>query len=167
MVTSDSPETEPVVRIKRVGGIVVLLGGVLTAVAYWALPLADIPLVGSLTAPAVIKHASNSGSLGLLRLVPITAVLTILLGVWLVLRRPTGRSRQVGSALILVCSVLGVLAYLIPLRALNKAITSSGVSFLGIHATTFTGTGFWLALIGVIISAVGVAIELASLRTED
>jgi hypothetical protein len=139
----------------------------LTAAAYWALPVATVPLVGSLTAPSLIGQISDPGSLGLLGLAPITSLITIVLAVWLLVGRLAGGARQLVSAAILLCAVLSAAAYLIPLGTVDHAITSTGASELGIRATTFTGIGFWLAVVGAVISGVGAIIELSALRRRD
>jgi hypothetical protein len=145
----------------------VLIGGLFTALAYWILPVATVPLVGSLTAPSLIGQIDDPGSFGLLHLVPVTSLITILLAVWLLVGRLAGRARQLVSAAVLLCAVLSAAAYLIPLSTVDNAITSSGASELGIRATTFTGIGFWLAVVGAVISAVGAVIELSGLQRRD
>lgn len=165
MAASGGSDTAPIVRnVKRTGGVIAVVGGLLAALAYWVMPVATIPLVGSVTAPALIEEASDAASLGLLRIVPVTVILTILLGFWLLLARPSGRFRPVAAVVVLLCSLLTVVAYLIPLGRIDNAITSSGAAELGIRATTFTGAGFWLAIIGAVVAAIGAIVELSSLR---
>ena len=48
----------------------------------------------------------------------------------------------------------------------GNQITNSGISELGISAATFTGAGFWLALIGAIAAFLGAAVELDTSRKQ-
>lgn len=151
-------------RVSRTSGGIVLTGGVLTALAYWLLPVATIPLVGSVAAPSLLEATADSGSFGLLRLVPITVLLTIVAGVWLLVGAG-GRARMIASLGVLLCAVLTLLAYLVPLGRVDQALDSAGADELGIHATNLTGAGFWLALIGAVVAGVGAIVELAATRT--
>jgi hypothetical protein len=155
-------DTGAVRGVGRTSGVIVLAGGVLIALAYWVLPVATVPLVGSVSAPALVDEVSGA-SFGLLRVVPLTALLTVAAGVWL-LARPTGRGRRVAQLLALGCAVLTALAYLVPLGRVDQALDSAGADSLGIEATNLTGTGFWLALIGSVVAAVGAAVPLATAR---
>jgi hypothetical protein len=145
----------------RPGGVIAVVGGALTALAYLVMPLATVPLLGSVTAPNLAGAPGDDGSLALLPLVPIAAAVIIGIGLWLLLGRPGTRARTVGAVGILACAVLVALAYLIPLNSLNNEITSVGADIFGISATTFTGTGFWFTLIGALVAAVGAAVELS------
>lgn len=149
-----------VLTANRPGGVIALVGGVLTGLAYLVLPVATVPLIGSITAPSLAGQAPDTPSLGLLPLVPVASVVTIAVGLWLALAAPKGRARVVGAGGVLVCAVLTVLAYLLPYVQVNNAINESGAASLGISATTFTGSGFWLALIGALLAAIGAGLEL-------
>jgi hypothetical protein len=167
MTTSRGARTKPIARIKRTASVVALAGGLLTALAYWLLPVATVPLVGSLTAPSLVGQIADPGSIGLLYLAPVTSLITILLAVWGLVGHLAGRARQLVSAVILLCAVLSAAAYLIPLGTVDNAITSSGASELGIRATTFTGIGFWLAVVGAVVCGVGAIIELSGIQRRD
>jgi hypothetical protein len=165
MAASRDPGAEPVVRkVKRTGGLVIAVGGLLTALAYWVLPMASVPLVGSLTATTLIEEASGSGPFGLLRFVPATAIVTVLIGLWLLLGTPSGTPPWVGAIVVLLCSALTALAYLVPLGRVDNELISSGVSDLGLRATNLTGAGFWLALAGAFVAAIGAAVQLTAVR---
>jgi hypothetical protein len=164
MTNSGEPAEAPIARTKRTAAVIALLGGLLTALAYWTLPVATIPLVGSLTAPSLTGQVSDSGSLGLLGLVPVTSLLTILLAGWLLVGGLVSRTGQLAAVAILVCAVLTAAAYLVPLGTVDNVITSSGADSLGIRATTFTGVGFWLGVIGAVVSGIGAIIALSSLH---
>jgi len=146
---------------RRPGDVVAAIGGVLTLFAYLVLPVATIPLIGSVSAPALADEVSDAGSLALLRIVPVTAVVTIAIGVWLWFGKAALRARAIGAIVILVCAVLTALAYLIPYARLQGAITDIGANSLGISATTFTGIGFWCGLLGAVVSAIGAAVQLS------
>ena len=150
--------------VSRVSGGIVLAGGVLSALAYWLLPVATVPLVGSVTAPGLTGQTSGSDTFGLLRLVPWTVALTILAGAWL-LARSTGRGRLIAALGSLLCAVLTVIAYLAPLGKVDQALDSVGADSLGIQATSPTGAGFWVALIGAVVAGVGAVVELATARS--
>jgi hypothetical protein len=162
MTSSGRVETDrPVGSGKRPGGVIAIVGGVLAGLAYLVLPVATVPLLGSITAPSLAGEVGAGGSLALLPLVPVAAAATIGIGLWLWLGSPGSRARTVGASGILLCSVLTALAYLIPLNSLDNEITSAGADIFGISATTFTGTGFWFTLLGAVLAAVGAAVELA------
>jgi hypothetical protein len=146
---------------RRPGDVVAAIGGLLTLLAYLVLPVATIPLLGSVSAPDLTEGTSDAGSLALLRIVPIAAVVTIAIGLWLWLGKAARRARAVGAIVILVCAVLTALAYLIPYARLQGAISDIGASSLGISATTFTGIGFWCGLLGAVVSGIGAAVQLS------
>ncbi|MDT7749664.1 MAG: hypothetical protein QOD96_3326, partial [Pseudonocardiales bacterium] len=110
---------------KRPGGVIAIVGGVLAGLAYLVLPVATVPLLGSITAPSLAGEVGAGGSLALLPLVPVAAAATIGIGLWLWLGSPGTRARTVGASGILLCSVLTALAYLIPLNSLDNEITSA------------------------------------------
>lgn len=149
--------------VSRVSGSIILSGGILSALAYWLLPVATVPLIGSVTAPGLVDQTSNSGSFEVLRLVPWTVVLTVVAGGWL-LARPAGRGRLIPTLVALGCAVVTVIAYVVPLGRVDQALDSAGADSLGIHATSLTGSGFWGALIGSVVAGVGAVVGLATAR---
>ncbi len=151
-------------RIGRLSGGIILIGGILSALAYWLLPVAEVPLVGSVSAPELVGQVSDGGSFGLLRLVPWTVLLIILAGAWL-LARSAGPGRPVLAVVALICALATGLAYLVPLGKVDQALDSAGADSLGIQATSLTGGGFWLALIGAVVALVGAVVELATGRS--
>jgi hypothetical protein len=150
--------------VSRTSGAIILAGGILTALAYWLMPVATIPLIGSVTAPDLLGAAADSGSFGLLRLVPVTVLAVVVAGVWL-LARSTGRGRPIASLVAVVCAAVTLLAYLIPLGRVDQALDRAGADQLGIDATNLTGAGFWVTLIGAVVTIVGAVVELATART--
>jgi hypothetical protein len=86
-------------------------------------------------------------------------VLTVLAGAWLLLR-----GQRAVALLALVCAVLTTLAYLVPLTQVDQALDDAGADSLGIQATTLTGAGFWLGLIGAIVAGVGALMRLVTAR---
>jgi hypothetical protein len=149
---------------RRTGGGIILAGGVLIALAYWVLPVATLPLIGSVSAPTLSAQASSTASFGLLRLVPLTVLVAIAAGVWL-LARPTGRAAAIATVVALGCAGVTALAYLVPLAKVDDALDSVGADTLGIEATNLTGLGFWVALIGVAVTALGAITELVRRRS--
>jgi hypothetical protein len=136
------------------GSLIATAGGILTELAYLTMPVATLPLIGSITA-----------GLALLHVVPIAAAGIIGLGLWLRLGNPSRTVAMMASIGILVCSMLIAVAYLVPYNSLNSDLEGSWASALGISATSFTGGGFWIALIGTIIASIGAIIELVGVRT--
>ncbi|WP_028933911.1 hypothetical protein [Pseudonocardia spinosispora] len=149
---------------RRLGGGLTAGGGVLVGVAYLLLPVASIPLIGSLTAPSLAGELPDAGSLTLLRLVPLTSVVMLGVGLWLVLARTGAGAAKVASAVVVVCAVLTALAYLMPYGELSREISGSGAEELGISATTFTGSGFWCALLGAVVAAAGAVVVFTGAR---
>jgi hypothetical protein len=163
MVETRNADVRSARGVGRVSGGIILAGGILSALAYWLLPVADIPLVGSVTAPGLIDQLPDSGSFNWLRLVPWTVVLTAVAGLWL-LSRSTSKGRSIVALGSLLCAVVTVIAYLMPLNKVDQALDSAGADALGIHATSLTGAGFWVALIGAVVAGVGAVVELATAR---
>jgi hypothetical protein len=146
------------------GGVIAIGGGLINGLTYLMLPVATIPLVGSLSAPDLASAAPQAPSLALLHIVPVAALATVGVGVWLIIGRPAGRAQRIGAVALLGCAAAIALAYLWPFARLQDELSSSGVSSLGITATTFTGVGFWLAVIAAIATAAGGVIELSGSR---
>jgi hypothetical protein len=149
--------------MRRTGAGIILAGGILTALAYWVLPVATVPLIGSVSAPTLTDQASSTTSFWLLRTVPLAVVLTIAAGGAL-LARPGGRASLIAAVLALLCAGLTALAYLVPLAKVDDALDSVGANTLGIEATNLTGVGFWVALMGAGATALGAITELARQR---
>lgn len=146
------------------GGVIGLVGGVVSGLVYLVLPAATIPLVGSLRAPDLAGAAPTATSFSLLPVVPVAAVVAALVGLWLIVGKPAGRSQRIGAAVLIGCAAIIAVAYLLPFSRVQDELTGSGVSSYGITATTFTGSGFWLALIGAVVIAAGGIIELIGSR---
>jgi len=147
------------------GGVLGLIGGVMSGLVYLLLPAATIPLVGSLRAPELAGASSTATSLSLLPIVPVAALISLAVGLWLVAGRPDGRAQRVGAAVLIACAVAIAVAYLLPFGRVQDELSGSGVSDYGITATTFTGSGFWLALIAAVVTAAGGIVELTGART--
>jgi hypothetical protein len=145
---------------KTSGGVLAIAGGLINVLTYLWLPVGTIPLVGSLSAPDLASAAPEAHSLGLLQIVPVAALVTVGVGLWLVMGRPRGRARGTGAVALLVCAAVTAVAYLWPFARLQDELGESGVSSLGITAATFTGIGFWLAVIAAIVTAAGGLMEL-------
>lgn len=148
----------------RPGGVLAVLGGLLAGLAYLLVPVAKVPLVGQVTAPALEQAAPSYPSLAMLPFVPIAALVILAIGGLLLLARLGRREHRVAGALVLLCSAFIALAYLLPFNALQSEIRELGTSGLGISAATFTGGGFWFALVGALVAATGAALELGEPR---
>jgi hypothetical protein len=160
---SRSDRTELARPVRRTGASIILIGGILIALAYWVLPVATVPLIGSVSAPTLTDQSSSITSFSLLGLVPLTVVLIIAAGGWL-LARPVGGASSIAAIVALVCAGVTALAYLVPLAKVDDALDSAGADSLGIETTNLTGVGFWVALIGVVVTALGAITELARRR---
>ena len=146
------------------GGVMGLTGGLVNGLVYLLLPAATIPLVGSLRAPELAGAAPTATSLSLLPVVPVVAVVCAAVGLWLIIGRPLGSARRIGAwALIGGAAIIGI-AYLFPFARVQDELSGSGVTSYGITATSFTGSGFWLALIGAVVTAAGGIVELTGAR---
>lgn len=145
----------------RPGGVLAVLGALLTGLAYLLLPVAKVPLVGEVAAPALNELASEYASLALLPFVPLAALVTLAVGVYLMVVNLGRSARRAAGIVVLACSAFIALAYLVPFNALQSEIQEAGASGIGISAATFTGSGFWFALVGALVSAVGAALELS------
>lgn len=146
------------------GGVIALCGGVVGGLTYLLLPVATIPLVGSLAAPDLAGAAPEAPSLALLHIVPVAVLVTIGVGLWLLIGKPAGRAQRIGGVVLIGCAAVIAFAYLWPFARLQDELSGSGVSSLGITATTFTGIGFWLAVIAAVVTATGGIVELTGAR---
>lgn len=146
------------------GGLVGLVGGVISGLAYLFLPVATVPMVGSARAWDLVSGAPEVGSLALLPFVPWVALAAIGFGLWLIVGKPAGGGRRLGAIAFLACAGLICVAYLWPFMRLQDELAGAGASSYGITATTFTGIGFWLAVIGAIVIAAGTVVELTGSR---
>lgn len=145
-------------------GAITVVGAVLTALAYVFAPVASVPLIGSMTAPALTSELTSPTSLIPLKFEPIAVLIMIVGAFWLLLDR-RGASRRTGVAVtVLVASGYTVLAYLVPYAVLDSQLEDVGVTSVGISAATLTGAGFWLVLVGAVLTATGVALGLLGAR---
>jgi hypothetical protein len=162
MDNSRSDSTDLEMPVRRFGASAILIGGLLIALAYWVLPVATVPLIGSVSAPT-LTHQSSIASFWLLRLVPLTVVLIIATGGWL-LARPRGGMSAIAAVVALICAAATALAYVVPLAKVDDALDSVGADSLGIETTNLTGIGFWVAVIGGVVTALGAITELTTRR---
>lgn len=147
------------------GAALALVGALLVLLAYYALPVITIPLIGSLTAPTLGGLAPEASSLILVPLVPIVAVLAAAVAVWL-LATTKPAARRIGAGVLVVAAAFVILAYAVPLLRLQSDLDSAGLTTeLGLSAATFTGIGFWAGLFGAALTAVGGLLEFGLLRS--
>jgi hypothetical protein len=152
-------------RATSFGGVIAAAGGVLTELAYLLMPVSTVPIIGSITAPTLADEAP-SAAFSLLYVVPVAAGITVCIGVWLRLAERATRAARIATGGILLCSLMAALAYIVPLNEVNSEIEDSWASVLGIDASDVTGTGFWVALMGIAIASVGAIIGFAGARTQ-
>lgn len=138
------------------GAITSGVGGLVTLLAFVALPLATVPFLGSITGANAAGFASQFGALGLLWLVPLLAVAVVGIAGWQIFGTAGGQVRA-GSITIMVLAALVVLVYLIVLGAV-QAETSK----LGVSAPSFFGVGFWFAALAIVAAGIGGAVEMAA-----
>jgi hypothetical protein len=138
----------------------VLIGGAVAFLSFLALPMASLPLLGSITGAGLASHASDEAELGWLWLVLLASLAMIALGAWQCFGS-TGTSviRRRTSIAALVCACVIVLVYLI-------ALSSSGGSTLGISASDLLGAGFGFVLIGAVGAGVGAVVQLVRIAGE-
>lgn len=147
------------------GGVVAIIGGLTIGLAYVFLPVATIPLIGSVNASDLASAAPQATSLSLLHIVPVAALITLGIGLWLVLGKPDPRAQRGTAIALVVCAVAVAIAYLWPFARLQDELSGSGVSSdLGVTATTFTGIGFWLAIVAAIVTAAAAFVEVTGAR---
>jgi hypothetical protein len=145
-------------------GALALAGAVLTTIAYSFLPVTSDVLFGSRGAPDVASELVTQRSLLGLRFMPVALLVMVGGAVWLLLRRWATRWRFGVAVAVLAASGCAVIAYLAPYTLLDSNLGDAEVTESGITASTFTGPGFWLVLLGAALTAFGAAWELARTR---
>jgi hypothetical protein len=144
------------------GAITSGIGGLVTLMAFLAMPMATFPLVGSMTGPTVAGYSAQLGALGCLWLVPLAAAAVTGIAAWQVIGTSlTMQARRIGSIALMVLAGLVVVDYIVVLTAVQYEIDSVG-SRASVSATAFTGAGFWIALIGMAASLIGAGLEIRS-----
>jgi len=142
---------------------VVAGAGLLTLLAFFAMPLASLPVVGSVTGANVAALASKVGSLALLWLVPICAVVITGTGVWQSLpatHPPT--QRRIATVMALVAAGAAVLVYLAVLVGAQNQLAHTSASRLGISALSLAGAGFWIGLLALAAAGIAALLDLVT-----
>jgi hypothetical protein len=132
-------------------------GGFVVLLAFFALPVATVPFLGSLTSSQAAGFASELGVLGLLWLVPLAALGLVGAALWLILGDVPPHQRRFGAVSIAVLAGLVVAVYVILLLALDAQASEFGAS-----ASSITGGGFWIAILAAIGAGVGAGFELSA-----
>jgi hypothetical protein len=134
------------------GALATAVGGAVTLLAFLTMPLISVPFIGSVTGAGL---ASLDGSVALLWLVPLASVAVAGIGAWQRFSTTAApKQRALGSVWSLVLAGLVILFYIIALVSMQSQVGSTG----------FTGAGFWFALLGMAVAAVGATIELKAAR---
>lgn len=151
---------------ENTGGIVTTGGGVLTFLAFFAMPMAEIPLISaSATGADLASLGSEAGSLAMLWLVPVLAITVLTIGLWQRFSATaTSESRKVGSHAVMALAGLIFFIYIALLVSVQSKLSDARGSTVGVNAISFTGVGFWLALIGTLVAAAGAFMVLNSAR---
>ncbi|MGH3921786.1 MAG: hypothetical protein ACRDTT_02735 [Pseudonocardiaceae bacterium] len=141
-------------------------GAALVILAFFAMPMAKISLIGSsATGADLASLGSEASSLALLWLVPILGITMLIIGLWQRFSdMATSRGRKVGSRVVLALAGLIFLAYIIPLVNVQSELSETRASAVGINAIRFTGAGFWFALLGALTAAIGAFMTLSAAR---
>lgn len=141
--------------------------GALTLLAFFAIPLVTVPILGGITGvqAAAAGPQMGAGAFALLWLVPLASAGVCGIGVW----SRFGASivppaRRTATIAVAVLAGLVVLIYLIMLGYLQNALSDSGAGHFGVSATSFTGVGFWFALLAMLGAAGAAVVELVSVR---
>ena len=143
------------------GGVLGFVGGAMTLLAQYGLPLISAPVVGSMTAADLVGQVNAAFSLAM---VPVFAVLAMVMGIWLTLARPEPRAARAGGAILVACAALTVIAYLWPLGGLRDVVGDPDLSVISL-VMTFIGPGFWLGVVAVVVQAAAGVVTLIAVRT--
>jgi hypothetical protein len=130
-------------------------GGLLALLAFFAMPMAQVPFLASITGADLAGLPGEAGAVRLLWLVPIAAATVAGLAAWLLLGSPpvAQARRAAGSVVLLAVAVL--LAYLIAFAAVQNGINETGTSSIGVGASDLTGAGFWVTILGMLVALIG------------
>jgi hypothetical protein len=138
--------------------------GALTLLAFFAMPLATLPFFGGITGVEAASNASRLGAsaLGVLWLVPLAAGGVCAIGAWLRFSASVAASVARGAAITaLLLAGLVVLLYVIIVIDVQSQLSEMGPG-LQASATSFTGAGFWIALLGMLGAGTGAVVELVA-----
>lgn len=124
-------------------------GGLLTLLAFLAMPIATVPFLGSITGAGLAGQASEIGSVGMLWLIPLAAAGVAGLAGWQLFGSGPVPAAAIGSCLL---AVLACGVYLGGFVQLGQAISDSGGSGFGIDASDVIGSGFWIGLLGSLVA---------------
>ena len=144
-------------------GLVGLVGGLIIGLAYVVLPAATIPGGTAVTASHLgdVTGLAGGSSLTLLSVVPFLAAVIVGVGGWLFVVRPPDSVGRVGGIALLGVTALAAMTYVLPLVQVQAAMgLPLGTSSLG-----FTGSGFWLTLLGLVVTAGGGWLQFSGSRT--
>jgi hypothetical protein len=134
----------------------------LALLAFFAMPLAQVPFLGSITGADLAGLPGEVGSVRLLWLVPMAAATASGLAGWLLLGSPAAAEGRRAARTVVALAIAVLLAYLIAFTAVQNEIDRNGMSSIGLGATDLTGAGFWLTLLGMLGAGIGAGAYLRS-----
>ncbi len=141
------------------GGVVGLVGGLLIGLAYLGFPAGMSPGGGPLTASQLgdLVMMVGTPSLALLSVVPFLAAVIVSIGGWLMLVKPADSVGRMGGIALLGCAGLAAVTYVLPLVQVVEAM---GMPL----SLSFTASGFWLTMLGLMLTAGGGWLQLSGSR---
>lgn len=152
-------------RRQRVQGATVVAGcgALVTIFAFFVMPMATVPLLGSLTGVGLAGYASEIESLALLWLVPLAAAAVAGISGWRLTAAGSG-SDTTRTASITSCGLAAIacIVYLTALGRLQSTLVESGGSSIGIEPSSIIGAGFWFGLLGALVALVASVAAIAA-----
>jgi hypothetical protein len=140
------------------GAVTSAAAGAVVLLAFLVLPMATVPVLGSISASGLAGESSLFGPLGLLWLVPVEALAIIGLAALQVLSSPTRQACRARSLGIIVVAGGVWATYCGVLVSLQSRITQLSER---LSISTFFGYGLWFAIVAAAVAAVGGVIEMA------
>ena len=150
--------------IGHAGAVVTAVGGLLTLLAFVALPLVTFLGFGATGLQAAVESSSNGAAALVIWLVPIFALVIAAIGLW---QRFSGGAapggRTTGSIIVIVLGLLTAGAYVLFLIGVGTSLDSGESSIpFGASLFSFLGIGFWLGLLGMVLAVIGAIVELGA-----
>jgi hypothetical protein len=125
------------------------------------MPLISVPILGSATGAGVAQLSSEIGTLALLWLVPLVGLAVTGIGArHSLIADVPAEQRRVGSIVVVAAAALVLLIYLVALAALESEVSQSPMARAGVSATSFTGAGFWIAMLAMIAAGGAAFVDL-------
>ncbi|MEU5845966.1 hypothetical protein [Saccharopolyspora shandongensis] len=155
-LTTSNADVAKGFAVGRGGAVTVALGGVITIMAFLAVPLLHVPIFGGLTGATIADLGTQSGygQVGLLWLLPFLAAIVVVVGTWQVFSMTaTPGQRRNGAIVSVVLAALVIIGYLVLLGVIQKDISDASES--SVSASDLIGAGFWIGILGMVVSCIG------------